>query len=515
METSPSRYRVQRPQGKSVFRTVLLCLGLFCGMLSNSTAVFAQEISTESTEEAEAFFRDNGVLDAKPLTHQSLATFIEARKLYLAKDYQTCLKTLNALWKQHPIGSEDWHQSNMPLTNVNLGGPHAYTGLLMLTDACKWHLNPESTSLTPTKMVMGVVIFGHSRGHYPHNKAELLSGRSPIVIHDIQPEILANNHQLVRDSLWLFGEYLLALSQGHLQLELEFIDLPDVTIPVLMENGPAPIAAPPPTYWQQIWQDLLQYTKKEPEWWWTIYPSNVPDEYPDFARSEFITGGSGLAPITKGLRLEIDDKWLTRLPPHLGKGKMTPLEIQTYLPMWLQHEFFHHVHGRYPELGLEKKAHQWHHKADWPRDFVGIFEPDYFYQEAHKRLMTDKVEPIWVRLRYNRPSVEVMHRVDMSRLLGVYAMPQTEDPWGTGQITFAGRDDNGTPVFRWTNKANVSWLLHPQNDSLELKAGNGNPYTNDPNGKVFAVQLKRDNNGKFIPEIRAFTFMNGTYIKMR
>ena len=468
-----------------------------------------------ATAEAEAFFRDNGVEKVSPITRQALTTFIEVRKLYLAKEYRKGLTILDALWAEHPIGSTDWHQANMVLPSINLGGPHCYTGLLMLTDAFKWRLDPSSSGVHAHKLVLGVAIFGHSRGPYPRTKLELASGTAPIVTHDLRPEITANDHQLVRDSLWLFGEYIEALTRGRLQLDPEMIDLPDVTVPVQMVNSGTPLAAPAWSVWPGIWPTILTHTAKQPEWWWTIYPSNVPDEYPDFVRSEFITGGNGFAPDGKQLRLEIDDKWLVRRPPHMGKGAMTPIEIQTYMPMWLQHEFFHHVFGRYPELGLERTGHQWHQKANWPADFVGIFEPDYFYEAAHKRLMTGAVEPIATRLRYDSPSPAVIRMLTLQSLLGKYSVKRPQNEWHTGQLTLAGTDANGNPVLRWTNSANVSWLLRPRIETLSLLTGNDNPYASNPDASAreFSLRLARDADGDPVPRIASFSFLNATFEK--
>jgi len=474
------------------------------------------QASATAYREAEAFFHDNGVEKYSPITRQALATFLDARKLFRAKEYRKCLTLLEALWAEHPIGSDDWHQANMVLPPVNLGGPHCYTSLLILTDACKWRLDPASADAHPHNLVFGILLFGHSRGPYPRTKAELAAGTGPIVTHNLQPEILANDHKLVRDSLWLFEEYIEAITRGGLKLDLEFIDLPNVTVPVgMVTTGPAPVAAPPWSAWPPLWPEVMKHTTRQPEWWWTIYPSNVPDEYPDFAKSEFISGGNAFAPDGKSLRLEIDDKWLIRRPPHLGKGAMTPIEIDTYLPMWLQHEFFHHVFGKYPGLELEKIGHQWHHKENWPKDFVGVFEPDYFYEAVHKRLLTGNVQPLALRLRYDHPSPAVIRQLNVQSLLGRYSVKPPQNPWHTGELTLIGKDEDGLPLLQWTNSAHVSWLLSLRWDSLSLLTGRDSPYASnpDPSARAFSLELARDANGNFVPKIASFSFLNASYEK--
>ena len=72
--------------------------------------------------------------------------------------------------------------------------------------------------------------------------------------------------------------------------------------------------------------------------------------------------------------------------PDQGEGNRTDVERRMYLPEWIQHEFFHHLFSSWPELGLEKTPHEWFTKANWPADFTGNEEEDYYAEALNKRL---------------------------------------------------------------------------------------------------------------------------------
>jgi uncharacterized protein (TIGR02246 family) len=70
------------------------------------------------------------------------------------------------------------------------------------------------------------------------------------------------------------------------------------------------------------------------------------------------------------------------------------------LPQWFQHEFFHHLFRSYPELKLELEDHQWFDHRNWPADFEGRLEADYFAESVHKRFQKTANPPLDTKLRY-------------------------------------------------------------------------------------------------------------------
>ena len=60
--------------------------------------------------------------------------------------------------------------------------------------------------------------------------------------------------------------------------------------------------------------------KSKTDWWWIVYPSHVPERYPDFAAPESVTGGMDVGADRASPAFVIDDLWLIRKPsPYLGK----------------------------------------------------------------------------------------------------------------------------------------------------------------------------------------------------
>jgi hypothetical protein len=230
----------------------------------------------------------------------------------------------------------------------------------------------------------------------------------------------------------------------------------------------------------------------------------VPEQYPDFENSEFITGGMGIGPHSASPLFIIDDRWIVRKPPHLGEGEYTPLERSVYLPQWLQHEFFHHLYRTWPEFGLEDESHQWFNPANWPKDFEGIYEPDYYHESLYKRLHF--ADPsAHVGLRYATADAP-WDQLTVDDLLGTYHRLPIENPWHIGDIRFDG------PQLEWLNTAPVSWNLYDDLLNGALLTGPDCPYFNYWGGKRFNVVLEREDEfGDPTTEIRGFEFLGELY----
>jgi len=99
----------------------------------------------------------------------------------------------------------------------------------------------------------------------------------------------------VHESLHLFREYVVAMTDGGLDVETRILHLPDLDIPVHAEDVQGRFYAGP-TDVSALWYDIDAADIAESDWWWLLYPSHVPEQHPDFARTEFITGGMATGP---------------------------------------------------------------------------------------------------------------------------------------------------------------------------------------------------------------------------
>lgn len=480
----------------------------------------AKLISAESFATADRFFAANLPEKPRTLTRRAFATFIEASGAYRRRDYAHCQAVLDEMWTARPLGAPEWYTlGDLPPKYVNLGGPACYPQLTMLDEAVRWRNDPASKTVEATPVVLEIVLVGKSEGIQPRTKEELEKGAGVNVRHELDKTLLANDYERVRSCLWLFQEYVLAITKGRLRVDLHFTYLPNHSVPMVARiekglYGPVAFATPDYPKLEELEASLAKTLKVAPDWRWIITPSHVPDAFPDFKTTEFITGGMGVGPDGESPKFMIDDKWLVRRPPHMGQGLYDPIEVESYLPCWFQHEFYHHLFRSYPQFELEKDSHQWHDRKKWPADFQGLYEPDYYREGLHKRIQP-KGEPLHLRLRYAAPSPDVYAKITLRDLVGVYRMRDPKNGWHTGQLASEGTDGQGNPVLRWTNQAGVSWRLYPRLAQGLLATGEDNPYAKEPGERAhrFKLFLKRDREGRYISEVQAFDFLGDRFEK--
>jgi len=80
-------------------------------------------------------------------------------------------------------------------------------------------------------------------------------------------------------------------------------------------------------------------------------------------------------------------------------------ERQSYLPQWFDHEFYHMVFEAYQDkvdLGqnFSNGGHSWFTRSNWPSDFAGNNEFDFYDEVLKKRLLTYKT-PVKDVLRWS------------------------------------------------------------------------------------------------------------------
>ena len=476
-------------------------------VLRAQTAVL---ISDATYAEVDKFFRENDPLPEPPLARVAFASYLEAARAYKRQDFAKCVRVLDALWAEFPVGSDKWHAVSQPIQVISLSRPQCYYALLMLDEASRWKLNPLSKTVTPHNIVFSVDLVGRATGKEPRTLQELKDGTAPVVTHRLSPLLIADNFKLVRDCTWLLPEYVLAMTKGKLKVNYQYNYHPEIEVNLNVYFDKTFFSRPGPDFYKV--QQLLDSKQTHlPAWRWVIYPSLAPDRFSDFQKAEVITGGG-----VSGLQSHspcwfIDDAWLLRRPPHQGQGAYTPIEREAYMPCWQHHEFFHHVAATYPELELEKTSHQWFDRSQWPKDFEGIFEPDYFREALHKRLQPLAKPPLHVGLRYDQPPASFWLKFDYAIISGKYEHQPATDPWHSGTIAYVGKDNNGNHVFRWTNAAKVNWYLYLNIDKGILTTGPDNPfYTkySEPNMHEFRLIVSRDADGNFLPQIDGYEYAN-------
>lgn len=408
---------------------------------------------------------------------------------------------LAAFWARYPVGDFAWSQLPTRPFGIFLGTPPCYYALRMLTDLTDHHLaNPDSPE-PPRTAMLTVVVVGRSSGIQPRNWQELNAGTGVFVTNAVETELFADDNRAIDESLGLFGDYVEVVSKGRLGMDVRVVSLPEVELPAHAYATPNRYAGliNPSDVFAHIPTEIAEST----DWWWLLYPSHVPEQYPDFANTEFITGGMGQAP-NGGPFFIIDDRWLTRKPPHLGSGDYTPIERSVYLPQWLQHEFFHHLYQRWPEFGLENQPHQWFDRSTWPGDFVGRYEPDYYHESLFKRIHGARLQP-HIGLRYATADAP-FDQLTPADVLGTHYRVPSTNGWHVGDIVEAG--DN----FRWRNSAGVSWTLADDLANGRLLTGPDNPYAGNPGAASFQIVLEREpEHGDLTTDVRGFRFLGELY----
>ena len=489
-------------------RSIHICSLVATALLSLGGRAHAQVPPTRAAsgpaitdlDPALAFLAPYGLQNFSPHYIEALRALLVARQQYWAGEYEGARATLAALWARYAIGSTAWQRLPTRPFGINLGSPPCYSALRILTDMTQWRVDNPGQPPAPRKARLTVLVVGASHGIEPRDQAELTQGTGVPVVHALDARVAQDDYRVVHQSLRLFREYALAMTGGLLEIETRILPLPAVDLPVqaFVSGGSNFAGLVDP---MQVFASVAAAEIESTDWWWILYPSHVPEQYPDFQNAEFITGGmgSGITPLSPFFI--IDDRWIVRKPPHLGSGEYSDIERSAYLPQWLQHEFFHHLFRTYPEFGLETTPHQWFDRSTWPPDFVGRFEADYYHESLVKRLQGAS-PGLHSGLRYATEGAP-WSELTLATLLGTYRHEPVQNPWHVGDIRFAGLQ------LQWRNTAPVSWNLYDDLARGALLTGPDCPYY--PSGKQFDIVLERDSQGDLTPQVRGFAFQGGLY----
>ncbi len=458
----------------------------------------AQTIQCDGTLLPEFYSMYGGNSQFTKHTNDAINTFISAEDAIESGDYNTAQNIINNLFDTYPKGDNIWWNVFNAPNGTNLGTPHAYYGVRMLEDIVNYHLNPAVNPDVKTAN-MKVVLVGCSEGIQPTTDLELQNGTGTFVTNELDESLLQDNYCLVDQSLNLFLKYITAITNGELEVNVEYMELPDLCMDVNVNTSP-PLFATGSI--GPIWDALDDGVKNETDWFWMLYPSHVP-EFPDFDDDAFITGGMG-SDSKGGPVFIIDDKWLVRKPAHLGSGVYNDIERRLYLPQWLQHEFYHHLYRIYPEFSLEVNGHDWFSPSFWPNDFEGQFEADFYAESLHKRLQMACI-PLASKLitRVNTNQLDLSTTMLEAELLGEYSLDNVGNPWHEAEIIF----ENGN--YFWRNSAGVQWQVTPNLADGILETGPDCPYP----GQNFKLEIYRTIDGEPIPGIIGLIFQGELYRK--
>ena len=459
---------------------------------------FAQLFQCDGTSLPAFYSMYGGSTQFTEHTQDAISTFIGAEEAIASGDYITAQNLINDLFTTYPKGNNIWWNVFNDPNGANLGTPHAYYGVRMLEDIVNYQLNPAGNPEVKIAN-MKVVLVGCSQGIQPSTEVELQNGTGSFITNELDDSLLEDNYCMIEQSLDLFLKYINAITNGELEVNVEYIELPNLCMDVNVSSSPPYVAS---GSIGPIWDALDDTVKNETDWFWMLYPSHVP-EFPDFEDNAFITGGMG-SDSKGGPVFIIDDKWLVRKPAHLGSGVYNDIERRIYLPQWLQHEFYHHLYRIYPEFSLEVNGHDWFNLAFWPNDFNGQFEADFYAESLHKRLQTACV-PLANKLitRIDPEQLDLSTNIIMSELLGAYSLDNIGNPWHEAEILL----DNG--MYFWRNSANVQWQVTPNLAAGILETGPDCPYP----GQNFKLELYRTPEGELIPGTIGLVFQGELYRK--
>ena len=422
----------------------------------------------------------------------ALTTYLAAEDALRAGDPAAADAVLDALWAKYPVGDPKWFNTPYSPHGANIGSPTAYYGLRMLTEVTDQLLAGNEVEAKHLKLT--VVLVGCSDGTQSTTDDELDAGTGQPVHLTLNQELDTNADEWFDQATWTFRQYVTAITGGRLVLDLHIERLPDVCVPVSTSRT-AGAAQALMTNDAAVWDAMPTAITATTDMWWVLYPSVVPLTGV-LADTQFNASAIGLHPSGAPV-FTSDDLWVVRKPVQLGSGTYTPIERRTYFAQWMQTEFFHHLFRSYPEFELEKTPNAWFNPDNWPDDFVGVIEPDYFQEALQRRLLNAEIH-LSVMLRYEPPRPGTLANIDPNDLVGEY----------NGGVIEVVSDK-----FQWTNDSGFSWNLTWNAESGSFLKDPGSPYFDQTGGQAFTIVLARDENGDYTGQVLGFRFQGELYLK--
>lgn len=397
------------------------------------------------------------------VNYEAIDLFLELENLFNEGRFSEGLDLLKDFWKRFPKGT----YYGLPFKGQNFGLPTCYYANLMSLDVFEY-FSKKKGDIDFSYVNFTVVLIGESKGTFPPSKEAAKSKK--YTKNDVSHYL---NNDLTDDKILpnfvLFNNYIEAITQGKLKVKLNIVRLNNLCVPVeisINEEG-RHFSSMTGNSWELIEKALSEEILEVTDWWMILYPRFTPTEDKEIYAEEYVTGGMGS--FNSGPVWIADDEWLIKKPPHLGKGNYSPEELRCYFPQWLQHEFFHHLFHIFNEFKLEEKDHQWFNKDNWPKDFEGDNEPDYYYEALHKRLLNAKPS-LFERLK--KPNLKKMSSNEIiNKVSGLYEKEKVENDWNIIEINL----DNYNK-WEWKNKAGVKWSLENDFENSLFYVGIDCPY---------------------------------------
>jgi hypothetical protein len=363
---------------KSALAGSLAIALMSCGDGVTSTTDANSTAASASAKTAAALVTFWGRYGAKesftPMYVEVLTKLLEAEDKVFAADYKGARVIVDALIAKYPLmnsneGSDsiwwtNYGAGNDKTTRPHLGEPGAYAHLRMLDDITKVGV---TKTLAGTKPIQMTIVMPACSDTVDKDEKKLLKEL-------LSKEIEDDSYEAVRQSLRLFQSYILAISGGELRLELSFhkvdscFQIKEAT-GYIVGNYTAPI------------RQLPASVVDKSDMFWVIYPSNF-----DVNLNVGVSGGMGGFGDGRPVFISEDDWVIKKRAPTQGSGARTEVERRMYLPEWVQHEFFHHLAGSWPELNLENDDRRRFDLTTWPKDYKGRVEEDYYSEAINKRL---------------------------------------------------------------------------------------------------------------------------------
>ena len=395
------------------------------------------------------FYATYGARDTFPQEDvNAFEALLYAEDDLIAGDVTAAIGRVDAIFGQRAQGDAGWPFGGTAGSNV--GSPVGYYGMRMIE-----HIDEIAVTPGQEPLIMTGVVATCTDARIPQP-----GGAAPVTERlTLRPEILADDARRLFLATGLFRKWIEAITGGR-RLDLRIYVLDECTTTDFSQQ-PDVITSYADS--RDMVSKVPAQIADETDIWWIVAPSGIRHTESELGRHP-ITGGMGLSPDGRPLILS-DDLWFTKKPEHMGKGEWLEAEVRAYHPQWFQHEFMHHLYRTWPEFRLEESGHQWFDRSTWPADFIGRFEPDYYYESINKRFLSATPS---LAEGLDAPNFVGADRFSPDEIAGSYERTPVENEWH--RVTIIANDGDLT----WTNAAGVSWSLNIEGDTLS--SGPDCPY---------------------------------------